>query len=183
MTGLPPTKAQVDAFVNDKSADAYEKVVDQLLANPHYGERMAVFWLDLVRYADTVGYHGDQEHVIDPYRDYVIQAFNDNLSFDQFTAEQLAGDLEGGQDGGAVRLDDRSAFQDAPNRVLQVGCHRPGLFRCGVAPDGVLLIEDGDADEMLLRAHERPAGTVGWDCSCCRRKRLSSWLAALSASL
>lgn len=75
------------------SPDQYERYVDRLLASPHFGERMASYWLDLVRYADTVGYHGDQEHHISPYRDYVIDAFNQNLPFDQFTKEQLAGDL------------------------------------------------------------------------------------------
>jgi hypothetical protein len=93
LLGLPPSPAQVEAFVNDKRPDAYEKLVDTLLASPHYGERMAMVWLDLVRYADTVGYHGDQEQHISPYRDYVIKAFNDNMPFDRFTIEQLAGDL------------------------------------------------------------------------------------------
>ncbi|MCC2672999.1 MAG: hypothetical protein K0Q72_5471 [Armatimonadetes bacterium] len=93
LTGLPPTPAEVDAFLRDQSPSAYEQVVDRLLASPRFGERMAVYWLDLVRYADTVGYHGDQEHHISPYRDWVIKAFNDDLPFDRFTAEQLAGDL------------------------------------------------------------------------------------------
>ncbi|HTM56558.1 MAG TPA: DUF1553 domain-containing protein [Pirellulales bacterium] len=93
VTGLPPTPADVEAFRADLSPQAYERLVDRLLASPHYGERMAAYWLDLVRYADTVGYHGDQEHHISAYRDYVINAFNNNLAFDQFTREQLAGDL------------------------------------------------------------------------------------------
>src|SRR5207248_236682 len=93
LLGLPPTPKEIAAFLADNEPDAYERLVDRLLASPHYGERMAVYWLDLVRYADTVGYHGDQEHHISPYRDYVIKAFNKNLPFDQFTAEQLAGDL------------------------------------------------------------------------------------------
>lgn len=93
LTGLPPTPDEVDAFVKDTSPDAYPKLVDRLLASEHYGERMAVYWLDLVRYADTVGYHGDQDHHASPYRDYVIDAFNLNLPFDRFTREQLAGDL------------------------------------------------------------------------------------------
>ncbi|MFN3651341.1 MAG: PSD1 and planctomycete cytochrome C domain-containing protein [Armatimonadota bacterium] len=96
LTGLPPKPEEVEAFVADKSPDAYEKVVDRLLASPHYGERMAVYWLDLVRYADTVGYHGDQDYNIWPYRDYVIRSFNENKRFDQFTREQLAGDLLAG---------------------------------------------------------------------------------------
>jgi len=93
LVGLPPRPEEVDAFLADKRPDAYERLVDRLLASPHYGERMAMYWLDLVRYADTVGYHGDQEQHISPYRDYVIEAFNRNLPFDQFTREQLAGDL------------------------------------------------------------------------------------------
>jgi len=93
LIGLPPTAAEVAAFLKDKSANAYEKQVDRLLASPHFGERMAVGWLDLARYADTVGYHGDQNQRVFPYRDYVINAFNANLPFDQFTREQLAGDL------------------------------------------------------------------------------------------
>lgn len=93
LIGLPPTPDELQAFLSDDSADAYEKQVDRLLASPHYGERMAVTWLDAVRYADTVGYHGDQNARIFPYRDYVIDSFNDNKPFDEFTREQLAGDL------------------------------------------------------------------------------------------
>lgn len=93
LTGLPPTQKQIEAFVGDTSALAYQKAVERLLASPAYGERMATYWLDLVRYADTVGYHGDQDHNISPYRDYVIDSFNDDLPLDEFTREQLAGDL------------------------------------------------------------------------------------------
>ena len=93
LTGLPPTPEEVRAFVADATPDAYEKLVTRLLASPHYGERMAIFWLDLVRYADTIGYHSDNPMNVSPYRDYVIRAFNRNLRFDQFTVEQLAGDL------------------------------------------------------------------------------------------
>lgn len=93
LTGLPPTPAEVGAFVADDSHDAYERLVDRLLSSPHYGERMAVPWLDVVRYADTVGYHGDQNQNVFPYRDYVIDSFNSNKPFDRFTIEQLAGDL------------------------------------------------------------------------------------------
>ncbi len=93
LTGLPPTAEEVEAFVDDPSPAAYRKQVDRLLGSPAFGERMAIYWLDLVRFADTVGYHGDQDHNISPYRDYVIDAFNDDMPFDQFTREQLAGDL------------------------------------------------------------------------------------------
>jgi hypothetical protein len=91
--GLPSTPAEVNAFVNDRSPDAYEKLVNRLLDSPHYGERMALYWLDLVRFADTGGYHSDNHRDVTLYRDYVIKAFNENKRFDQFTVEQLAGDL------------------------------------------------------------------------------------------
>jgi len=93
LTGLPPTTAEVAAFVGDSSPDAYEKVVDRLLSSPRYGERMAMYWLDLVRYADTIGYHSDNPMNVAPYREWVVQAFNENMPFDRFTVEQLAGDL------------------------------------------------------------------------------------------
>jgi hypothetical protein len=93
LTGLPPTPAETAAFLADRSRNAYEKQVERLLASPHHGERMAVWWLDIARFSDTVGFHGDQNQRIFPYRDYVINAFNTNKRFDQFTAEQLAGDL------------------------------------------------------------------------------------------
>ncbi len=93
LTGLPPTLAEVRDFLSDDSPHAYAKVVDRLLASPHFGERLATHWLDLVRYADSVGYHGDQPHAASPYRDYVINAFNADKPFDVFTIEQLAGDL------------------------------------------------------------------------------------------
>lgn len=93
LIGLPPTTAQVDAFLSDDSENAYAKVVEDLLNSPHFGERMATYWLDVVRYADSNGYHSDEARKIAPYRDYVIQSFNDNMPYDQFVIEQLAGDL------------------------------------------------------------------------------------------
>lgn len=93
LVGLPPEPQEVESFLNDKTANAYVKRVDALLASPHFGERMAMWWLDLVRYADSVGYHGDQDVSVSPFRQYVIDAFNDNKPFDRFTREQLAGDL------------------------------------------------------------------------------------------
>ncbi|WP_406695562.1 PSD1 and planctomycete cytochrome C domain-containing protein [Singulisphaera sp. Ch08] len=93
LVGIPPTPQDVDNFINDNSPDAYEKLVDRLLNSPHYGERMAIDWLDVVRFADTIGYHSDTPRDVWPYRDYVIRSFNRNTPFDQFTIEQLAGDL------------------------------------------------------------------------------------------
>jgi hypothetical protein len=119
VTGLPPSPEDVAAFLADGSPGAYEQLVDRLLASPAFGERMAAYWLDLVRYADTVGYHGDQEHHASPYRDWVIDAFNANLPFDQFTREQLAGDLlpGGGPD---------QKIASAYNRLLQTS-HEGGV--------------------------------------------------------
>ena len=93
LTGLPPTPAEVDAFLADPSPNAYEKVVSRLLNSPHYGEQMATNWLDIARYADTHGYQLDVMRTAWPYRDWVIRAFNRNLSFDRFITWQLAGDL------------------------------------------------------------------------------------------
>lgn len=93
LLGLLPTPAEVDAFVTDTSTDAYERLVDRILSSPHYGERMARQWLDLARYADSNGFTRDQPRVIWKYRDWVIQAFNSNMPFDQFAIEQIAGDM------------------------------------------------------------------------------------------
>ncbi len=133
LTGLPPTVAEVEAFQADDRPDAYERLVDRLLASPHFGERLAMYWLDLVRYADTVGYHGDQEHHISPYRDYVINAFNANMPFDRFTVEQLAGDLLPGATVEAI-------VATGYNRVLQT-THEGGTqdkeYRAKYAADRV----------------------------------------------
>ena len=93
LLGLPPTPEEVNTFESDASPDAYAQLVERLLRNPHYGERMAMHWLDVVRYADTIGYHSDTPRNVWPYRDWVIQSFNDNQRFDRFTIEQIAGDL------------------------------------------------------------------------------------------
>ena len=93
LTGLPPEPAELDAFLADRSPNAYEKVVDRLLASPHYGEHLARYWLDLARYGDTHGLHLDNYREMWPWRDWVIRAFNDNMPYDRFVTEQLAGDL------------------------------------------------------------------------------------------
>ena len=91
--GLPPTSEQAESFLKDQRPDAYEKVVDELLSSRHFGEKWASWWLDMARYSDTKGYEKDEGRNIWRYRDWVIKAFNDDMPFDQFTTEQLAGDL------------------------------------------------------------------------------------------
>jgi mono/diheme cytochrome c family protein len=93
LTGLPPSPQEVDAFVNDHSPDAYERIVDRLLASPHYGERWAGKWLDLARYADSNGYEKDKRRTAWEYRDWVIRALNADMSFREFTIDQIAGDM------------------------------------------------------------------------------------------
>ena len=93
LTGLPPTLEEIDDFLSDQSDSSFEKVVDRLLASPHFGERMATPWLDAARYGDSYGYQNDLLNTVWPYRDWVIQAFNSNMPYDRFLTEQLAGDL------------------------------------------------------------------------------------------
>ena len=93
LTGLPPAPDQTKAFLADQSPAAYERLVDRLLASPHFGERMAWDWLDAARYADSNGYQGDQDRTMWPWRDWVVRALNHNQPYDQFTIDQLAGDL------------------------------------------------------------------------------------------
>jgi Protein of unknown function (DUF1553)/Protein of unknown function (DUF1549)/Planctomycete cytochrome C len=111
LIGLPAAPRDVDEFVSDSRHDAYERLVDRLLASPQFGERLAIFWLDLVRYADTTGYHGDNHVELYLYRDYVIRSFNANKPFDEFTIEQLAGDLLDG-------ATDQTRIASGYNRLL-----------------------------------------------------------------
>jgi hypothetical protein len=133
LVGLPPTPEEVDAFLRDGHPDAYEHLVDRLLASPHYGERMAIFWLDLVRFADTQGYHSDNHVDIWLFRDYVIRAFNANLPFDRFTIEQLAGDL-------LPAPTDATRIASGYNRLLQTtqeGGAQPKEYMAKYAADRV----------------------------------------------
>ncbi len=103
LIGLPPTIAEVDAFLNDKSPDAYEKQVERLLASPHYGERWGRHWLDAARYADSDGFEKDKQRSVWFYRDWVINALNADKPYDQFIIEQIAGDLAAERDSGSDR--------------------------------------------------------------------------------
>jgi hypothetical protein len=131
--GLPPTPEEVAAFLDDQAPDAWERQVDRMLATPQFGERMAIFWLDVVRFADTGGYHSDNHRDIWAYRDWVIDAFNHNLPFDQFTIEQLAGDLLAG-------ASDRQRIASGFNRLLQTteeGGAQPKEYAAKYAADRV----------------------------------------------
>jgi hypothetical protein len=139
LTGLPPTLEEIDAFVADQSEDAYEKVLDRLLASPHYGERMAMDWMDLARYADSHGYHADGYRLMWPWRDWVIQAFNDNMAFDQFTTWQMAGDL---------------LPEATQEQKLATGFHRnhPASSESGIVPEEYLLENVFDRTNTTAKA-------------------------------
>jgi mono/diheme cytochrome c family protein len=123
LTGLPPSPAEVEEYLADIRPDRYERLVDRLLVSPRHAERLAAWWLDIVRYADTVGYHGDQPHNISPYRDWVIKAFLDDVPFDRFTELQLAGDLVGPRAG---EHPEDPVLASGYNRLLQT-THEGGL--------------------------------------------------------
>jgi hypothetical protein len=133
LIGLPPTIEQANRFLSDARPDAYERLVDELLVSPHYGERWARPWLDLARYADSNGYEKDRLRTIWPYRDWVIRALNDDMPFDQFTIEQLAGDLLP-----EATIEQRIATGFHRNSMInEEGGSDPEEYRCHVAADRV----------------------------------------------
>ncbi|MCX8092341.1 MAG: DUF1549 domain-containing protein, partial [Verrucomicrobiae bacterium] len=149
LTGLPPTPQQIEAFLADPDPNAYEKLVDRLLASPHYGEHMARHWLDAVRYADSHGYHIDAERRMWKYRDWVIDAFNRNLPFDRFTIEQLAGDL----------LPDASTEQKIAS----------GYVRCNMSTgEGGAITEEYQAKYTFDRLETTSTVWMGLTMSCAR---------------
>ena len=152
LTGLPPTREEIQKYLSDKSADAYEKLVERIMAKPQYGEHMTKYWLDLVRFADTNGIHHDHYRDLTPYRDWVIRSFNDNLPFDDFIQYQLAGDLypEPSQDqliasgfnrlhmiiDRGTRLPEESFARNVIDRVTSVGTAFMGMtVECAVCHD------------------------------------------------
>ncbi len=138
LTGLPPQPDEVDAFVEDSRPDAYERLVDRWIASPHYGEHRARYWLDAARYADTHGNHFDNYREMWPYRDWVIRAFQQNQRFDQFTIEQLAGDL-----------------LPAPTQAQQIAT---GFHRCNMTTN-----EGGTIEEENLTGYARDrVETTSW---------------------
>jgi len=139
LTGLPPEPLDVDAFLADTSANAYEKLVDKYLASPRYGEHRARYWLDAARYADTHGIHVDNYREMWPYRDWVIGAFNKNMPFDRFTVEQIAGDM-------------------LPNRTLEQQI-ASGFHRCGISTNEAGIIVD-EVEAIYAKDRVDTTGTV-----------------------
>jgi hypothetical protein len=203
LIGLPPTPQEADAFAKDPAPDAYERLVDRLLANPHYGERWARRWLDLARYADTNGFEKDRPRSIWPYRDWVINALNADMSFDQFTIKQLAGDMLPGatpgdriatgfhrntmlnEEGGIDPLEYR--FRAAVDRTNTTGTTWLGLtVRCAQCHTHkfdpitqteyyrlMALLNNADEPEMAVPSPELEA----------KRKTIEAKIAALTADL
>jgi hypothetical protein len=161
LTGLPPTPAEVDAFLADDAPDAYEKLVDRLLASPRYGERMVWDWLDAARYADTNGYQGDPERTMWPWRDWAIAAMNANLPFDQFTVEQLAGDLlvPGDQKQSQASLSPQSL-----GRLIASGFHRNHMFN----GEGGRIAEETRVENVMDRVETTGTIWLGATIGCCR---------------
>ncbi|MEX2673504.1 MAG: DUF1553 domain-containing protein [Phycisphaeraceae bacterium] len=147
LTGLPPTVEEVEAFVNDRSENAYERVVDRLLASPHYGERWGRHWLDEARYADSDGYSIDGPRQIWLYRDWVINAINADMPFDQFTVEQLAGDL---------------LENPTPDQLVATGFHRNTL----VNQEGGSDAEQFRVESVVDRANTTGAVWLGLTMAC-----------------
>ena len=147
LLGLPPTIAEVDAFLSDTRPDAYERLVDRLLASPHYGEMQARNWLDLARYADSNGYSIDSSRSIWKYRDWVINAFNKDMPFDQFTIEQLAGDL---------------LPNPTTEQKIATGFHRNTMFN----QEGGIDLEQFRVDSIIDRVNTTGAVWLGLTVGC-----------------
>ena len=149
LIGLPPTPAEVDAFLRDDRPDAYERTVDRLLGSPHYGERMARRWLDLARYADSNGYSIDAPRSIWPYRDWTIDAFNKDLPFDRFAIEQIAGDL----------LPDATLAQK-----VATGFHR----NTPINQEGGIDLEQFRVEAVVDRVNTTAMAFLGLTMGCCQ---------------
>jgi hypothetical protein len=149
LTGLPPTPAELDAFLADRSPQAYERVVDRLLASPRYGERMALAWLDAARYADTNGYNNDEDRTMWPWRDWVIDAFNRNMPYDQFIVEQIAGDL-------------------LPNATLSQKIATAFLRNQGHNTEGGIIQEEYRVEYVADRVHTTATVFLGLSMQCAR---------------
>ena len=203
LIGLPPTPEQADAFVNSDSPNAYDELVDQLLKSQHYGERWARLWLDLARYSDTNGYEKDRPRTMWPYRDWVIKALNDDMPFDQFTIEQLAGDMLPGatmdqrvatgfhrntmlnEEGGIDPLEYR--FYAMVDRVATTGTIWMGLTtgcaQCHTHKYDPISHTDYFSLMGLLNNADEPDLLISDDAALRRRRELEAQIAELEASL
>ena len=154
LTGLPPTLAEIDAYVDDDSPDAYERLVDELLQRQQFGERMAADWLDAARYSDTYGYQVDRDRFVWPWRDWVIDAFNQNLPYDQFITQQLAGDL----------LPQAATDHETRNQILATTFNRlhPQKVEGGSVP------EEFRIEYIADRTQTFGTALMGLTLECCR---------------
>jgi len=149
LTGLPPTPQELDAYLADPAPEAYEKAVDRLLASPRYGERMVWEWLDAARYADTNGYQGDPTRAMWYWRDWVIKALNDNMPFDRFTVEQLAGDL---------------LPEPTKEQLVATGFHRNHMIN----GEGGRIAEESRVEYVMDRTETTGTVWMGLTLNCCR---------------
>ena len=149
LTGLPPSDADLQAFQSDSSPEAWSKAIDRLMASPHYGENMAMQWLDFARYADSNGFQSDTQRTMWPYRDWVIKAFNDNKPFDAFTVEQLAGDLL------------PHATRD---QIVATAFHRNHRLN----GEGGRIVEEWFAENVIDRIETTGSTWMGLTMNCCR---------------
>ena len=149
LTGLPPPPEELDAFLADKSADAYERAVDRLLASPRYGERMVWEWLEAARYADTNGYQGDPTRAMWYWRDWAVDAFNTNMRFDQFTIAQIAGDL---------------LPEPKHEQLIATGFHRNHMIN----GEGGRIAEESRVDYVQDRVETTGTVWLGLTFNCCR---------------
>ncbi|MEY3584664.1 MAG: hypothetical protein RJA48_1747, partial [Verrucomicrobiota bacterium] len=149
LTGLPPSDADLQAYLADSSPDAWSKALDRLMASPHYGENMAMQWLDFARYADSNGFQSDTQRTMWPYRDWVIKAFNDNKPFDAFTVEQLAGDLL------------PHATRD---QIVATAFHRNHRLN----GEGGRIVEEWFAENVIDRIETTGSTWMGLTMNCCR---------------
>ena len=170
LTGIPPTPAEVDAFLADKSLDAYGKVVDRVLASPRYGEHMAARWLDMARYADSNGFQSDTQRHMWHWRDWVIGAFNANKPFDQFTIEQLAGDLLAEMDE-AGSHETRNGFflpswvpASKRDRIIATGFNRNHRLN----GEGGRIVEEWFAETVIDRVETTGLTWMALTFNCCR---------------
>lgn len=164
LTGLPPTLAEVDAFLADESQQAYEKVVDRLLASPRFGERMALDWIDAARYADSFGYQADGDMHVWPWRDWVIKAFNENLPYDRFLTWQIAGDLVASAAGGPTPGQSPGLPEVAREQRLATAFNR--LHR--MTNEGGSIPEEWRNEYVSDRVHTLGTAVLGLTLECTR---------------